>query len=139
MSKVYVVMKDENEIETLKTLTAAKKLADAENAEVYCNGQLVYNASGLTDDNVSTLDHPTEQTIDPYDSIEVKNEPDKSPIKYRLRKLMNVRKEPSMLTGVIKTLPAGSIVEVTELIDDWLHLTDGSYVLYCDGKFAEQV
>ena len=170
MSKKYVVMKNEKEIESLKTLTAAKKLADAENAEVYCNGELVYNASGMADDNVSALaqniepvsnlstghvsEHPTEsvgnhptepvsdhpKAINPQDSIKVKSESDKKPIvKYRLRNAMNVRKEPSMLADIRKTLSAGTVVEVTELKDDWLHLTDGSYILYCEGKFAEKI
>ena len=36
--KTYTVMKDGEEIEKLTTLTAAKKLADAEGAEVFCDG-----------------------------------------------------------------------------------------------------
>ena len=35
-NKTYTVMKDGEELKELKTLTAAKKLADAENAEVFC-------------------------------------------------------------------------------------------------------
>ena len=141
MSKSYVVMKDEKEIETLKTLAAAKKLAETENAEVYCNGELVYNAAGEPDDKLSTdneQDTGTEQN-DKYDVIENEAEPVNATKRYKLLNLMNVRKEPSMLANSIKTLPSGTVVEVTELKDDWLYLTDGSYILYCGGKFAEQV
>lgn len=35
-TKIYTVVKDGEELEQLKTLTAAKKLADAEGAAVYC-------------------------------------------------------------------------------------------------------
>lgn len=40
--KTYTVMKDGEEIEKLTTLTAAKKLADTEGAEVFCDGECVY-------------------------------------------------------------------------------------------------
>ena len=36
--KTYVVVKNGQEIERLNTLTAAKKLADAEGGEVFCDG-----------------------------------------------------------------------------------------------------
>ena len=141
MSKSYIVMKNENEIETLKTLAAAKKLAETENAEVYCNGELVYNAAGESDNETSADSEPntgTEQD-DKYDVVENEEETFSATKKYRLLNLMNVRKEPSMFAGIIKTLPSGTVVEVSELKDDWLYLTDGSYILYCGGKFAEQV
>ena len=146
MSKSYVVMKDEKEIETLKTLAAAKKLAETENADVYCNGELVYNAAGISDDEPSVdnelynrTEHDDDQLDDKYDVVENEAEPVSATRKYKLLNLMNVRKEPSMLAIVIKTLPSGTVVEVNELKDDWLYLTDGSYILYCGGKFAEQV
>ena len=146
MSKTYVVMKDDKEIETLKTLAAAKRLAETENAEVYCNGELVYNAAGVPDGEPSAdseLDTGTEQDDDQafnkYDIVENEAEPVNATKRYRLLNLMNIRKEPSMLADVINTLPLGTVVEVNELKDDWLYLTDGSYILYCGGKFAEQV
>ena len=146
MSKTYVVMKDDKEIETLKTLAAAKRLAETENAEVYCNGELVYNAAGVPDGESSADSEPdtgTEQADDQafnkYDIVENEAEPVNATKRYRLLNLMNVRKEPSMLADVINTLPSGTVVEVNELKDDWLYLTDGSYILYCGGKFAEQV
>ena len=42
MSKTYTVVKDGTELKELKTLAAAKKVADAEAAEVYCEGECVY-------------------------------------------------------------------------------------------------
>ncbi len=149
--KTYVVMKDDNEIETLKTFTAAKKLAESEKAEVYCNGELLYNAEGEADDsdlNIGTDPGEVQQDeliSNLHDSFEDKAdlvptaETDSTARKYKLLNLMNVRKEPSMLADVIGTLPSGTVVEVSELKDDWLYLTDGSYILYCSGKFAEQV
>lgn len=44
-NKIYIVMKDGEELEQLKTLTAAKKLADAEGAEVYSDGKCVYQGT----------------------------------------------------------------------------------------------
>ena len=44
-NKIYTVVKDGEELEQLKTLTAAKKLADAEGAEVYCDGKCVYQGT----------------------------------------------------------------------------------------------
>ena len=40
--KTYVVVKNGQEIERLNTLTAAKKLADTEGAEVFCDGLSIY-------------------------------------------------------------------------------------------------
>ena len=51
-SKTYIVMKDGEEIEKLKTLTAAKELANAEGAEVYCGEKCVYR--GIVKDDVSS-------------------------------------------------------------------------------------
>ena len=42
MAKIYTVVKDGTVLKELKTLTAAKKLADVEGAEVLCEGERVY-------------------------------------------------------------------------------------------------
>ena len=47
-SKTYIVVKNGEEIEKLKTLTAAKKLADAEGAEVICGGKCVYQGKNVS-------------------------------------------------------------------------------------------
>ena len=40
-NKTYTVIKDGEELKELKSLTAAKKLADTEGAEVFCDGKCV--------------------------------------------------------------------------------------------------
>ena len=67
----YTVMKDGLELKEYKSLPAAKKLADADGAEVFCDGECVYSGTETVSE-VST------------------------PVKYRLKALMNVRKEPSI-------------------------------------------
>ena len=41
-TKTYIIVKDGLELDQLKTLAAAKKLADTEGAEVFCDGKCVY-------------------------------------------------------------------------------------------------
>ena len=49
---LYTVMKDGKALKELKTLAAAKKLAEAEKAQVLCEGKVVYTAAttGLGDE-----------------------------------------------------------------------------------------
>jgi len=110
----YVVVKDGAEIRNYKSLLAAKKLADAEGAEVFCDGECVYSGTETVPE-VST------------------------PVKYRLKALMNVRKEPSIRSERLGRKPAGSEVSVLELTNDWLHLEGGGYILFEGGKFAEKL
>ena len=51
---------------------------------------------------------------------------------------MNVRKEPSLNAEKLKVLEAGAVVEVLAVQNDWLHLTDGTFILYEDGKNARK-
>ena len=44
-NKIYIVVKDGEELEKLKTLAVAKKQADAEWVEVYCDGKCVYEGT----------------------------------------------------------------------------------------------
>ena len=99
---MYKVIKDEKEIAEYQVLSAAKKKADAESAEVFCNGKRIY----------------------PLQKI------------YRLKSLMNIRSKPSMDTPILGTLESGTAVNVKSIKDDWLCLTDGTYVLYGKGEFA---
>ena len=110
----YVVVKDGAEIRNYKSLPAAKKLADAEGAEVFYDGECVYSGT---------------ETVPEVPA----------PEKYRLKALMNVRKEPSVEAEKLRTLPAGAVVEVVSIVEDWMTLTDGSFVLYSGGKFAERI
>lgn len=118
-TKTYTVVKDGETLKELKTLAAAKKLADAEDAEVFCEGECVY------------------QPIAP--SVEDETaEPVKAPETFTLLRKMNVRKAPSLNADKVKVLGTGTEVEVAEVADDWLHLTDGTFILYEGGKNARK-
>lgn len=146
-NKIYTVMKNGEELEQLKTLTAAKKLADAEGAEVYCDGECVYAAEPAVPATITTDDRTTlfdEKTIITAEPIVAKkpeqprvDEPEVT--KYRLKRLMNVRKKPSMDAQIMTTKPAGTVVRVLAVENDWLHLADGTFILYGGGEFAEKV
>ena len=110
----FIVVKDGTALKAYKTLPAAKKLADAEGAEVFHDGKCVYSGTETVPE-VST------------------------PVKYRLKALMNVRKEPSIRSERLGRKPAGSEVSVLELANDWLRLEDGGYILFEGGKYAEKL
>ena len=59
--------------------------------------------------------------------------------KYRLKALMDVRVSPSLSSRKIATLLPGTIVTVANIKNDWLHLTNGSCILYANGKYAEKI
>ena len=114
MSKTYTVVKDGTELKELKALRTAKELADAEGAEVYCEGECVYSGTPASTEEV-----------------------DKGAQAYRLKALMNIRDKPDLSGKKLGTAKPGSIVNVMAVQDDWLHLTDGTYILFGAGKFAE--
>ena len=122
-NKTYTVVKDGEELKELKTLSAAKKLADAEGAEVFCEGECVYAAP------VDTVEKAVEEAV---------VEEEKKLETYVLLRKMNVRKEPSLSAAKLKVLDAGAVVEVKAIQNDWLCLTDGSFVLYENGKNARK-
>ncbi len=119
-NKTYTVVKDGKIIKELKTLAASKKLVDAEGGEVLCEGECVYQGA------LDTVQSPEQESVKP------------EPAKYTLLRKMNVRKTPSLKADRLKVLNAGAVVEVEEIKDDWLCLTDGSFILYEDGKNAKK-
>ena len=127
MSKTYTVVKDGTELKELKTLAAAKKVADAEAAEVYCEGECVYPEAVAA---------PVEER---HVVVEKPSQPDEGETKYRLTALMNVRKKPSMDAQILYTRAAGTEVRVLGIVNDWLHLTDDTYILYEGGKWAVKI
>ena len=127
--KTYIVMKNGEEIEKLNTLTAAKKLADAEDGEVYCDGVSIYKGV----ENVIVHSDPI--VAETPKQVEVE-EPQTE--KYRLKTLMNVRKKPSMDADIVTTKPAGTLVRVLGIEDGWLHLINGNYILFEEGRYAEK-
>ena len=118
-------MKDGKE---LKTLAAAKKLADAEDAEVFCEGLCVYQGTAKdSEDTVSELsdavaESPAKEPV--------------TPVKYTLTAKMNIRKAPSKTAEKLGIAQKGTIVDVTAIENDWMHLADGSFILFEGGKFA---
>ena len=148
-TKIYTVVKDGEELEQLKTLTAAKKLADAEGAEVYADGKCVYQ--GITPTVKETVEPNVEEqseapvteiiTADPVISEKPKQPQMDEPKteKYRLKSLMNVRKKPSLDSTIVTTKPEGTIVRVLGIEKDWLHLADDTFILYGAGKWADKV
>ena len=147
----YVVKKNGEIIKELKSLSAAKKIALSENAEVYCGDELVYSAHGtdkeVNNDTDNASLHDTEKEINnsaekesDYSADTVSTSVDEvSAGKYRLKALMNVRVSPSLSSRKIATLPLGMIVSVDKIKNDWLHLTNGSFIFYGNGKYAEKV
>ena len=127
--KTYVVVKNGVEIEKLNTLTAARKLADAEGAEVFCDGLSIYKG-------VKEIVHSEPIVVEEPKQIEVKEPKTK---KYRLKALMNIRKKPGLESEILGTKPAGTVARVLGVEEGWLHLIDGSYILFEEGKYAEEL
>ena len=121
-TKIYAVVKDGETLKELKTLAAAKKLADAEGAEVLCDGECVYQ--GTVDPATPAVEEAVEKVV--------------KSATYTLLRKMNVRKEPSLTAAKVKLLNAGAEVLVTEIADDWLNLADGTFILYEGGKNARK-
>ena len=119
-NKIYTVVKSGETVKELKTLTAAKKLADEQGGEVLCDGETVYTAS----------------PIEPQAEEPVQAQP--VPEKYTLTARMNVRTAPSLDAPKLGVAQAGTEVEVAAVENDWLYLTNGAYILYGDGKFAKK-
>lgn len=122
-NKAYTVVKDGEELKELKSLAAAKKLADAEGAAVICDGKCVYQSTVA----------PAEDTVEEVGAAE-----EKKAEAYTLLRKMNVRKAPSLSAAKLKVLDAGAVVEVKAIQNDWLCLADGTFILYENGKNARK-
>ena len=144
----YVVKKNGEIIRELKSLTGAKKIAQAENAEVYCGDELVFSPSDGEKEEAGAVETEAPTTVEKQvddgaekqiDEGAEKQIDDSVEMKYRLKALMNVRVSPSLSSRKIATLPPGTIVAVANIKNDWLHLTNGSFIFYSNGKYAEKV
>ena len=127
--KTYIVMKNGEEIKTLRILGDAKKLADEEGAEVFCDGVSIYKG-------VEVLVNAEPIVAETPKQVEVEKPKTE---KYRLKALMNVRKKPNLDSEILGTKPAGTVVRVLKVEDGWLHLINGSFILYEDGRYAEKL
>ena len=131
MAKEYIVMKDGTELKAYKSLSAAKALAEKEGAEVYADGECVYSPT------VEPAVTPAVEETKEEEQEETKAE-QKEPDKYVLLRKMNVRREPSLTAEKAGVLDKGTVVEVEKKVDDWLHLTDGTFIYYEGGKNARK-
>ena len=133
-NKIYTVMKDGETINELKNLTAAKKLADTESAEVFCEGVYVpepIKADQNLEHSLETLENHSE----PKTPVKVEII---TPEKYVLTAKMNIRKAPSLKSKSTGIAEKGTIVEVTDIQNGWLHLADDTFILYEGGKWAQK-
>ena len=143
----YVVKKNGEIIKELKSLTGAKRIAQAENAEVYCGDELVFSPSEGEKEEAGTVETEAPTTVEKQVDDGAEKQIDESAekqidgveMKYRLKALMNVRVSPSLSSRKIATILPGTIVAVANIKNDWLHLTNGSFIFYGNGKFAEKV
>ena len=127
-NKTYIVVKDGEELKELKTLAAAKKLADAEGATVVCNGVTVYPDAP---DELATAE-PESEPVD---------QPELEPEKYTLIARMNIRLAPSMNADKVGVAEPGTVVEVLGIENDWLRVKNGAgevFVLFGGGKYARK-
>lgn len=125
-NKTYIVVKDGEELKELKSLAAAKKLADAEGGTVVCNGTTVYP-------------EPLIEVAEP-DPVPVDlTEPE--PEKYTLTSKMNIRLAPSLNADKVGIAESGTVVEVLGVENDWLRVKNGAgevFILYGGGKYARK-
>ena len=80
------------------------------------------------------VDTPAEQDVQPEKPKAKKK--DVGAGIYRLKALMNVRKNPSLSGEIIGTLDGGTEVRVKAVEGDWMHLADDTFIYYHDGKWA---
>ncbi|MDO5456319.1 MAG: SH3 domain-containing protein [Eubacteriales bacterium] len=128
-NKTYTVVKDGGNLKELKTLAAAKKLADAEGAKVLCDGECVYQGAvtAIEDTVTDTVVETAAEEEKPATSV---------PEKYTLLSRMNIRKAPSKDADKLGIAEKGTVVDVTAIENDWMHLADGSFILFEGGRFA---
>lgn len=127
-NKTYTIVKDGEELKELKTLAAAKKLADAECADVLCEGECVYQGT------VTGAEDTVTDTVAKIAAEAPAKTP--KPEKYTLTSRMNIRKAPSKDADKLGIAEKGTVVEVAAIKDDWMHLTAGTFILYDSGKFS---
>ena len=125
-NKTYIVVKDGEELKELKSLAAAKKLADAEGGTVICNGATVYPESSI--ETAEPAPVPVEQ-------------PAPVPEKYTLTAKMNIRLAPSLDADKVGIGEPGTVVEVLGIENDWLRVKNEAgvvFILYGGGKYARK-
>ena len=155
---MYKVFKDHAELAEYKTLAAAKKLAEKQHGEVFCDGKKVYptEQDGSADmapaiapdqEEVATAVEATDSTgaIEqeaPDSSSAISLEEEDVTGRYRITSLMNVRLHPALNADIVGIAQPGTIVTVTSIHDDWLAVKNGTetvYILYGGGRYATRL
>ena len=151
--KSYIIMKDGTKIKTAKSLISAKAIAEAEQAEVFCNGEHIYQFTTKPDTTATTLEPMGQESVSVSNDEEMPEQvnqteamPNKEtvaeekPTAYRLKALMNVRKSPSLQAEILDTAKRNTIVNVHEIKNDWMKVSWNNwiaYIFYDNRKFAE--
>ena len=103
------------------------------------NTATVDATENTTGDKTENTAGDTTATVTTRVEITRPNKTEPETTRYRLKGFMNVRKKPSLHAPIVGTRPADSVVRVLEIVDDWLHLANDTYILYENGKWAEKV
>ena len=142
MAKLYMVMKDGARIKALKSLDSAKEIADKENAKVWYDGKCVYEPTAHSEG----VSFPIEKTAPNKDASPtiIASDAMITTSSYRLKSPMNVRENPSLDAVVITTLQAGTIVEVYDIVNDWMKVILQGKIVYIlfrneEETFAEKI
>ena len=165
---MYKVFKDHGEeIAEYKTLAAAKKLAEKQHGEVFCDGKKVYPTEQDGSADVSTSDTSAQEATadaqgehyevqdedapDSTDAIEQEAPDNTSAIslekedntgRYRIESLMNVRLHPALNADIVGIAQPGTVVTVTGINNDWMAVKNGNetvYIMYGGGRYATRM
>ena len=154
---MYKVFKDHAELAEYKTLAAAKKLAEKEHGEVFCDGKKVYHteqddSAGVSIQETSAQEATAEAQADNTAEADEQNNTgviateteDNTGVEgcYRIESLMNVRLHPALNEDIVGLAQPGTIVTVIGIKDDWMAIKNGNeavYVLYGGGRYATRL
>ena len=143
---VHAVQASETQSDVTDTAVEANSTANSDSATKA-------DASSVSDmaEKPTVAPKPTVRAAieeEPRLGVSIHNVPQPKYENYRLTALMNVRAEASMQSKILRTAPAGTVVQVSHIEntggDSWMKIRNGSvfaYILYeKDGKkFAEKV
>ena len=137
-------------VETVHAVQSSETQSDVSDNAVEAN-PAANTASSVSDMAGAKTDMAEKPTVrsaaieeEPRLGISIHNAPQPKYENFRLTALMNVRAEASMQSKILRTAPAGTVVQVSHIENNWMKIRNGSdfaYILYeKDGKkFAERV
>ena len=144
---MYKVFKDHVELAEYKTLAAAKKLAEKEHGEVFCDGAQVYPVvetacESYTPNSTGTNDEEAEDSTGAFADSTAEKQAEDVCGRYRIESLMNVRLHPALNADIVGIAQPGTVVTVTGIKDDWMAVQNGAetvFILYGKGHFATKL